>query len=273
MLKKIAPVAAVAVALTASQAQASSFTLDFGDNSSGTFNATAGNVINYGIVANDGTTDIYGQLKTFNAFDSSQPANNGSAVGDARVNAKRGEAVQLGLSLFSDASYSTAYANAGGFEWSLVFYDIDGIGSSAGGYGPTANETNYYDEVLLRTPGTATFTDTTVLTRTQTADGLLVNAYGQKHIDGQNGIISLSEEQQDYSVVYTVQDTATVLFDYIVQDISFSDRARNLLVDGGSLELTGDTITVPVAPVPLPGGIALMLGGFAAFAALRRVTA
>lgn len=271
MFRVVKPVVAVTLLMAAGQAQASSFTLDFGNVSSTGFNSAANNVINYGVVANDGVNDIYGQLTTLNAFDSNQDANNGSVSGDVRINAKRGETVQLDLSLFLDASYTTAYTSTSDFEWSLIFYDIDGIDDSVSSYGPTINETNYYDEILLRTEGVATFTDSTVLSYSDTEDGLLVSAVNQAGVDGQSGITTLSDEQQDYTVAYTVENTSSVLFDYIVQDISYSNRARNLLIDGGSLTLTGETISTSIpSPVPLPAGGALLIGGLAALGTFRR---
>ncbi|MBY8976846.1 VPLPA-CTERM sorting domain-containing protein [Rhodobacteraceae bacterium NNCM2] len=151
-----------------------------------------------------------------------------------------------------------------------MFYDVDGTSSDVNIYGPDANEFNYYDEVLLRTPGVATFTEDTELNYEATEDGLLVNAEGKGSVDGQGGITSLNAEQQQYAFSYTVSNTSTILFDYTVEDVNLDTRARNLLVDGGSLEFTSPTINVNVTPVPLPAGAALLLAGLSAFGFLRR---
>lgn len=183
-LKLTMSVASVALTVIASSASAATFTIDFGNFSDSTFNDAAGNSIEYGVVSNDGTTDIYGRLTTLNAFSSPDAANNGSVAGDVRVNAERGETVQLKLELFSDATYSTAYTSEYTYDWGLVFYDIDGYSKTAGGGDNFADGDSYYDEVLLRTAGVATFADDTVLTHTNTADGLLVNAKGTDGVAG-----------------------------------------------------------------------------------------
>lgn len=266
----IGAIAAAAFATVGHAAFASTFTLDFGSTSARSFNNAAGNYINYGVVANDGSTNIYARLTTLNAFSSATASNNGSAAGDLRVNARRGESVQLKLELFSDASYATSYTNASSFDWTLLFYDVDGISDDVNGYGANLNETNYYDEVLMRTEGVATFTEDTELNYSMTADGLLVNAEGAGSVSGQQGLTSLSAEQQNYAFAYTVSNTSTLFFDYNVQDLSFTSRARNLLVDGGSLEITEDSFDVNVSAVPLPAGAPMLIVGMGALAALRR---
>ncbi|MEO1306694.1 MAG: VPLPA-CTERM sorting domain-containing protein, partial [Pseudomonadota bacterium] len=164
---------------------------------------------------------------------------------------------------------TTAYTNSSSYEWSLVFYDIDGISSDHQAYGPNRNETNYYDEVLFRTPGVVTVASDSVLNTSVTADGILVSAENQDSVAGQDGLTSLTPEQEQYTAIYTVTDTSTVLFDYLVQDGAFGSSRRNLLVDGGSLTLT-DPVEVGVAPVPLPAGAPLLAAGLVALGWLRR---
>lgn len=260
---------AMALSFAATGTLASTFTLDFGNFSSSVFDDAAGNSIDYGVVSNDGVTDIYGRLTALDFFVSPDETNNGSVSGDVRVNAQRGETVQLKLELFSDATYSTAYSSASAYDWSLVFYDVDGYSKSGGGGDNFADADTYYDSVLLRTEGVATFDTDTVLSYTNVAEGLFVSAEGTDSVAGQSGLSTLSEEQQNYAFEYTVSNTSAVYFDYTVGDVAYSSRNRNLLIDGGELEFTGTTFDVDVAPVPLPAGAPLLLAGLGAFGALR----
>ena len=260
--------AALAFSLVATNAVASTFILDFGTFSSSTFDDAAGNTIDYGIVGNDGATDIYARLTSLAPFVSPVEANNGSAGGDIRLNAARGETVQLQLDLFSDSSYSTAYSSVTSYDWTVFFYDVDGVNGSYGTGGDFFDADTYYDQVLVRTAGTATFSSDTVLDYSNTADGLLVSAEGEAGVLGQGGVTALDSEQQKYAFGYTLTDTSSLAFDYIVQDTSFSTLERNLVIDGGDLGFSGDTLTV-VAPVPLPAGAPLLLAGLGAFGVLR----
>ncbi|GMG84774.1 hypothetical protein LNKW23_39900 [Paralimibaculum aggregatum] len=263
---------ALAIAAMADAASASSFVLDFGNTQVPTLDDGPGSKADYGIVANDGVNDIYARLTALNDFTSSNGNSNGSVSGDLRVNLVRGSTAQLRLDLFLDAGYSVPYSNANSFTWTLVFFDVDGISNTLGGYGPDANEFNYYDEVLLYTPGTAVFSGDTALQQTATPEGLLVNAEGQASVAGQDGITTLSAEQQRYAFAYVLTDIASVRFDYTVQDVDFSGtaRQRNLLVDGGSLEITEDPEEVDVHAVPLPAGAPLLAAGLALLGLIRR---
>ncbi len=268
-MKLVTRAAALALSLVATNATAATFTLDFGSFSSSAFDDAAGNTIDYGVVTTDGVTDIYARLTTLTSFVSPDDANNGAAAGDIRVNAARGETVQLALELYTDSSYSTLYTTSVDYDWSVVFYDIDGS-STSGGEGTDAffDADTYYDQVLVRTEGVATFAADTVLDYSVTADGLLVSAEGESGVEGQSGVTTLSSVQQQYAFVYTVSNTSTLLFDYTVQDTAFDTRERNLLIDGGDLVIEGDVLVVPV-PVPLPAGAPLMLAALGAFGALR----
>ncbi|MBY8976845.1 hypothetical protein KHP62_13560 [Rhodobacteraceae bacterium NNCM2] len=56
--KLLAVLSSFALAMMAGSAAATTLTLDFGNLSSSGFNNSAGNTIEYGVVANDGTSDI-----------------------------------------------------------------------------------------------------------------------------------------------------------------------------------------------------------------------
>lgn len=219
-------------------------------------------------------TDISATLTIANTFTSQNAANNGSVVDDVRVNLISGNSTQLTLALF-DAATGLAYdADGNDFEWSLVFYDIDGLNANASGRNRNLIS---YDQVLLRTEGTVTVAEESILNIQSVADGLLIDAanVANLNVQGENGLETLTAEQEPISFVYTLSNTSSASFDdTVVGNVSQPGAGyqRNLLVDGGELSTTfsGETAPVAVAPVPLPPTAALVLTGFGALALTRR---
>lgn len=256
----VAPVAAATVNLE----------LDFGAVSVPSFGATAGSTIDFA----DAADGVNARLTVADSFVAANSANHGSAAGDARVNAQIGQTAELSLTIF-DATfgngYEQEYSAAGGFTWSLVFYDVDGFDPS-------------FDSVLLRTAGTVTLDSNSLLSVADVAEGVLIEGNLQDFIGNgvptggnvqtQDGVTSLNADQQAAAFAYTVSDVATIDFDYIVGAVSENRTSgRNLLVDGGSLLSSFDNpvvVDVDVAPVPLPAGAVLLLTGLGGVAALKR---
>lgn len=255
-----APVAAATVNLE----------LDFGAFSDPSFGTAAGETLDYV----DAAAGVNARLTVANSFDAANSANHGAAAGDARVNARIGQTAELSLSIF-DASvgngFEQEYSAAGGFTWSLVFYDVDGFDNS-------------FDSVLLRTAGTVTLDSNSLLSVSDTAQGVLVEGNLNEFIGNgvpingnvltQDGVASLNADQQAAAFAYTVTNEATIDFDYIVGAVAGNQtNGRNLLIDGGSLLSSFDNpveVEVDVAPVPLPAGAVLLLTGLGGVAALKR---
>lgn len=253
----VAPVAATTVNLE----------LDFGAVSVPAFGSTETS-IDFTDVA-DG---VNARLTTLNTFVSANANNNGAVEDDLRVNAQIGQTAELSLTIF-DANvgngFDQEFTASEGFTWSLVFYDVDGFDPS-------------FDSVLLRTAGVVTQDANSLLSFTDTADGLLVDGNLNEfigngvpnggNIQTQNGVDSLNAEQQAAAFGYTITNQSTVFFDYIVdRETENRTSGRNLLVDGGSLLASFDNpVEVGVSPVPLPAGAWFLLTGLGGVVAASR---
>ena len=240
----------MAFAGLSSIASAATLQLNFGSVQAGDFGSDSLEVRFANV-----SSGINASLFAADTFASGNRTNNGSAQGDLRVNLTRGQTVQLTLQLWDatqGGGYSVAYAPGTNFDWSLVFYDIDGQSS------------NYWDEITLITPGTYTVTNPTPLNPTVTSEGY-VSFSGRTagDVPGQDGLTTFTEAQARVAVIYEVENTSSVTWIYSV--VGDSGTQRNMLVDGGSLTFDGvpniTTTTSTVVPEPdaavLVGSLAL----------------
>lgn len=252
--------AAVAVVVSCLPAvvSATTFTLDFGNVRAANFTTTG--LIKYSGVA----SGLNATLTANNSFSSKSPNNNGSVSGDIRVNLFADNTANLTLSLF-DANagngFESLYNPGQNYDWAMGFYDIDG-------YTP---ENSYYDIVTVASTGggdlSYTLTDTTDLVVTKSGNSVTFSAENAVAVDGQDGLSGqLNQAQSDVAAIINISNTSTLDFSYSV--VGGASQARNMLVDGGTITLYGDTTTSPV-PVPVPAAGLLMLGGLGLLGATR----
>ncbi len=134
----------VQISLTASLLLAeplhASIALNFGAISNSLF-GTPGNLTQpYTGVA----PGINATLTAATIFSSLSPSNNGSVLGDIRVNAANSTTVNLTVALWDatiGSGYITPYNPGGSYSWAFGFFDIDGGAGT-------------YDVVTVYTPGT-----------------------------------------------------------------------------------------------------------------------
>ncbi len=233
---------AIGLLLTAT-AQAS-IALNFGAISNPLF-GTSGNLTQpYANVA----PGINATLTAATPFVSLNPVNNGSVLGDIRINAANTTSVNITVALW-DASagngYVSPYNPGGSYNWAFGFFDIDGGAGT-------------YDIVTVHTPGTYTVTSTTALVIT-TGTGISFSGIASPEIPGQGGITTLSASQADVAAIYTLSNTSSINFDYTV-GVSGTPVAngRNLLVDGNDL-MEGLTSYGPITGTFIPEPSALLL--------------
>jgi len=241
------PITALLLLLTAT-AQGS-IALNFGAISNTAF-GTAGNLTQqYATVA----PGINATMTAATPFTSLNPANNGSVLGDIRVNAAPATNVNITISLW-DASSGTGYNNlynpGGSYSFAFGFFDIDGGFDS-------------YDVVTVYTPGTYTVTSTTDLITT-TGTGVSFSGSASGEITGQGGISTLTAAQADVAAIYTVSNTSSINFDYAVGVSGPNPNVRNLLVDGNDLMeslATFGPVTETFIPEPSAALLALIGAG------------
>ena len=195
------------------------------------------------------------------SFTSLNPANNGSVLGDIRVNAANSTTVNITVALWDATSgngYNNSYNPGGSYSWAFGFFDIDGGAGT-------------YDVVTVYTAGTYTVTSTTALVIT-TGAGVSFSGIASPEIPGQGGITTLSAAQADVAAIYTVTNTSSINFDYAV-GISGTPVAngRNLLVDGNDL-MEGLATYGPVTEtfIPEPSALLLALSSMAFLTKRRR---
>lgn len=182
---------------------------------------TAGNLTQqYATVA----PGINATMTAATPFTSPNPVNNGSVLGDIRVNAAPATNVNITISLW-DASSGTGYNNpynpGGSYSFAFGFFDIDGGFDS-------------YDVVTVYTPGTYTVTSSTALLIT-TGAGVSFSGSASGEVPGQGGITTLTAAQAHVAAIYTVTNNSSINFDYAVGLAGPTPNVRNLLVDGNDL--------------------------------------
>ncbi|MGJ8696735.1 MAG: PEP-CTERM sorting domain-containing protein [Verrucomicrobiaceae bacterium] len=231
-----------------------SFIIDFGGLSDVTFGQTNPDYLEYGVVANDGTTDIYARIESKDFITPKNASNNGSVSGDARINIGPdgvGDAVRFELALFENSGYTTPYNPGAFYEWQLMFYDIDGQANGSA-----------WDNISFHTEGTYTVTGSTALEITH--DGVSSHFSG-RYIDGNNvrtqgGATTFGNQSEaDAAVLYKVSNRNSLEFTY-----EASGNGRNTLIDGGEVNFDGfgTTVTGVVGiGVPEPGSLALLFLG------------
>ncbi len=249
-------IAATCTILTAVTADAS-ITLNFGAISNSLF-GTSGNLTQQYPSAAPG---INVTMTAATPFLSGNPANNGSVLGDIRVNAANSTSVNLTVALW-DASigngYVSPYSPGGSYSWAFGFFDIDGGAGT-------------YDVVTVYTAGTYTVTSATALV-ISTGSGVSFSGIASAEIPGQGGITTLSLAQANVAAIYTVSNASSLNFDYTV-GVSGTPVAngRNLLVDGNDLmEKLSPYGPVTVAFVPEPSGAFLAILGIGWLGLRRR---
>lgn len=211
---------AAALLLLAAPAQAS-IALNFGAISNPLF-GTAGNLTQqYATVA----PGINATMTAATSFSSLTPTNNGSVLGDIRVNVANSTNVNITIALWDATSgngFVAPYNPGGSYSFAFGFFDIDGGAGT-------------YDVVTVYTPGTYTVTSSSALVIT-TGAGVSFSGSASMEIPGQGGISTLTAAQADVAAIYTVNNTSSINFDYTV-GISGTPVAngRNLLVDGNDL--------------------------------------
>ncbi len=242
---------------------AATFTLDFADATFADFGSNASNLnLNFDSVATVNGDVINAQLSAVSPWLRNNTSRNESDANAVQVNAQRGETVQFSLTLFADGlgdGYTSTYNPGTSFDWAVTFLDLDGT-------------TTTWDQVLIRSEGTAEVAQDTLLNIEQTADGVLFS--GEDTVGNVSNDISsgtLTGAQQQHAVRFTVENTSSIIFDYTSVTTVASTSGRNLILGSGSFSIDDpDLINVAPAVVPLPASAPLMLAGLGAFFALRR---
>lgn len=258
---KCAALAAMLVALP-TMLPAASFTLDFGNISAPNFNTNK--LIQYSSVA----SGINATLTADDVFLSGRPWRNGSLNGDIQVNASTapgGQNIGLTLSLFDSSigtGYESLYNPGTDFDWELVFYEIDGTNGS----------NVFYDAVTVLDNRNGnlsyTLTDPTDLVVTSAPGSVTFSGENAANVPyGETGGV-LSAAQSKVSTI--IKLTNTSVLDFIYTAVGRSTNQRNLLIDGGTLSLTGTTVTTPISPVPVPAAGLLLVAGIALLGAAGR---
>ena len=213
--------ALLVLAATMAAADATLF-LNFGAVSNPAF-GTAGNLtLQYPSVA----SGINATLTAAAPFTSFTPTNNGSVLGDARVNAANLTTINLTLAIWdatSGTGFNVPYNPGSAYDFSYGFFDIDGGAGT-------------YDVVTIYTPGSYTLTTTSTLVVTTSPGQISFSGIASPEVPGQGGITSLSNAQADVAAIYHVSNLNTLLFDYTI-GVSGTPVAngRNLLLDGDNL--------------------------------------
>lgn len=255
-MKKPVPTLCSAIGLLLTAPAQASIALNFGAISNPLF-GTAGNLTQtYAAVA----PGINATMTAATVFTSLGPANNGSALGDIRVNAAPATNVNITISLWdatSGSGYNNPYNPGGSYSIAFGFFDIDGGFDS-------------YDIVTVYTPGTYTVSSTTDLIIT-TGAGISFSGSGSGEIPGQAGITTLTAAQADVAAIYTVTNTPSINFDYTVGISGPTPSGRNLLVDGDNLvELLAPFGPVTETFIPEPSSLLLALTGLCLLGNRRR---
>lgn len=257
------PIAFVAAAPL--MAHSATFDLNFGAFSDPSFGTSSDDLVMY---YEDVATGINATLTAANEFPARNASNHGAAADDIRVNMRRGNSVELTLTLW-DATIGSGYDSAfnvdgGNFDWNLVFYDLDGV---------VGNST---DNITLLSPATYTVTTTTALTITETEEGYVqFVGGGAANVPGQTGLDSFTQEQADVAVSVNIDGLSSISFIY---EATGTNSGRNVLIDGGTLTTSLEsfnTVTETVmspAAVPLPASALLMLGGLTALYGARHLS-
>lgn len=265
--------AALALSLP-NAAMAASIVLDFGASSQPGFSAAGDLRMEFVGVA----TDINASMTADAAYDSNNPTNNGSASGDARINSRIGGDVIVRLELW-DATVGTGFESlydpGVDFSWKFAFYDIDGRPAT-------------FDVLTVFTPGTYTLSGTSNLVvnatgqstsfsgiKAEDEDGTVIgtgpDTVNNGDIPGQEGLqqSGVTQLQADYMVIYEVENTSVIDFGYAVG--GNRNSGRNLLIDGGELNLDDFDPKTSVTPVPLPMAGWMMLAGLGTLVTMRRM--
>lgn len=231
--------------------------LDFGDTDQSSF-GTSGNLsmdylsVSAGINAR---MVIASELTTTST-------GSGSVAGDARVTLNFNPSnpiVEAELELFLyDATvgngFESLYNPGTDYEWALMFYDIDGW---------ITVDRQFHDEVEIFNADSVIYTADTNLIVGNTGSSYTFSGEDAGAVPGQDGITqaTFTEDQQNVSVQATLTNQSSVRFNYtVVSDGTFSNN-RNLLIDGGTVSFTTETVPEPSS---------FMLGALAIAAGLLR---
>jgi hypothetical protein len=220
--------------------------LDFGDATTDNhFVATAASV-DYGLVGTDELdNDIYARITRLNTY---SLINSGATAGDAQINVSS-NTIELKLTLYGDASYSTLYDPGESYSWTSTFADIEGTDGT---------NKSVYESITVHTAGTYEIASDTVLQIS--ADGTSTTFSGQGttlYANPAGDAEELTVLQGQVAVAYTVTDTASIEFAY-----SAFNSTRNLFIDVGNLKFNSETVTETyvVGTVPEPATSGLLLG-------------
>jgi hypothetical protein len=236
-------------------ASGQSLLLNFGAQSDPTFNQAGDLLTQFSGVY----SGINATLSAANAFPSTNSANNGSVLGDVRVNLRNSNNVDLTISLWdanSGNGFDVAYDPGTSYDWTFVFYDIDGDGST------------FRDKVTVYSPGIYTLTDSTYLTTTVNSDSVSFLG-GTSSIPGQDGLVTLDANQANAAVSYKITNSPELRFNYNVGNGTGSSH-RNLLIDANDLTLAITGTPVPFNPVPEPSSTAIGVLGMTLLCLRRR---
>ena len=202
-------------------------------------------------------TGINASVIAESAYTSNNPSNNGSINGDIRINAATNASAKMSITLW-DASagtgFDTQYNPGVNYDWNLNFFDLDGRPASS------------WDVVTLMTEGEYAVSENSGLGLT-TSDLGHVSFRGRgigDNVPGEAGLSTpITEEQANAMVSYTVENLSSVEFTYtVVLGSSGTAAGRNLLIDGGSLNIALDPfspVTGTVVAVPEPSSLAAIL--------------
>lgn len=206
---------------------------------------------------------INATLTAATPFSSLTPTNNGSVLGDIRVNAANTTNVNMTVALWDATAgngFVAPYNPGGSYSWAFGFFDIDGGAGT-------------YDVVTVYTPGTYTVSSSTALVIT-IGTGVAFSGIASAEIPGQAGITTLTPAQADVAAIYTVSNTSSINFDYTVgvSGIPFA-TGRNLLIDGNDL-MEGLVSYGPVTETFIPEPSALLLASLGAclFVTRRKIS-